>query len=54
LIDELAVDISSIRRTKIDDAIDFVIEPELSMAAGNLGVVEPDRVRVFPTEGHGT
>ena len=54
LVGELAVDVGSIGRAQIDDPIRLLVLPELGMAALDLGIVEPDRVRVIPSQGHGT
>ena len=54
LVDGLAVDVGPVRRAEIDDPIPVPVEPELGMAAGYLGVVEPDGVRAVPAQGHGT
>ena len=54
LIDGLAVDERSVGRAQVEDAISPLIEPELGMAAGNFGIVEPNGVRVVPAQGHGT
>ena len=54
LVDGLAVDERAVRRAQIDDPIPVPVEPELGVAAGNLGVVEPYGVRAVPAQGHGT
>ena len=54
LVDELAVDVGPVGRAEIDDPVRLLLLPELGMAAGDLGIVEPDRVRVIPSQGHGT
>ena len=54
LVDGLAVDERPVGRAQVEDAIPPLFEPELGVAAGNLGIVEPNGVRVVPAQGHGT
>ena len=49
----LAVDERPVGRAEIDDPERVVDRPDLGVSAGNLGVVEPDGVRVVPAQGHG-
>ena len=39
---------------EVEDAVRPLLEPKLSVAAGDLGIVEPNGVRVVPAQGDGT
>jgi hypothetical protein len=54
LIDGLVVDERSVGRAQVEDSKPALVEPELGMAAGDLGIVEPNGVRVVPAQSDGT
>ena len=51
LVDELAVDERPVGRAEVDDPVSLLLQPELGMAAGDLGIVEPDRRSSYPAPG---
>ena len=51
LVDRLAVDERAVGRAEVDDPVRVVDRPDLGVPAGDLGIVEPDRVRACPDPG---